>query len=78
MGRYLFDRGIYVTMAAYPLVPKHEVGFRVQITAANSDEEVELLVRGPGRAGRAIQPPARGASGLQLQATRPRRTTRAA
>jgi 8-amino-7-oxononanoate synthase len=43
VGRYLFDRGIYVTMAAYPLVPKHEVGFRVQITAANSDEEIALL-----------------------------------
>jgi 8-amino-7-oxononanoate synthase len=43
VGRYLFDRGLYVTMAAYPLVPKDEVGFRVQITAVNGDEEVELL-----------------------------------
>ena len=23
MGDYLFDRGIYVTMAAYPLVPRN-------------------------------------------------------
>jgi 8-amino-7-oxononanoate synthase len=43
VGRFLFDRGIYVTMAAYPLVPKNEVGFRVQVTAANDDEEIELL-----------------------------------
>jgi len=43
VGRYLFDRGIYVTMAAYPLVPKNEVGFRLQVTAANDDEEIELL-----------------------------------
>jgi len=43
VGRYLFDRGVYVTMAAYPLVPKDEVGFRVQITAANADAEIDLL-----------------------------------
>jgi 8-amino-7-oxononanoate synthase len=44
VGRYLFDQGIYVTMAAYPLVPKSEVGFRIQMTAANTDEEVDHLV----------------------------------
>jgi 8-amino-7-oxononanoate synthase len=33
-----------VTLAAYPLVPKPEVGFRVQLTAANTDAEVERLV----------------------------------
>ncbi|MGZ4133347.1 MAG: aminotransferase class I/II-fold pyridoxal phosphate-dependent enzyme, partial [Actinomycetota bacterium] len=44
VGRYLFDHGIYVTMAAYPLVPQHEVGFRIQTTAANSDEEIEHLI----------------------------------
>jgi 8-amino-7-oxononanoate synthase len=44
VGEYLFGRGIYVTLAAYPLVPKHEVGFRVQLTAANSDEEIDHLV----------------------------------
>ena len=43
-GQFLFDRGIYVTLAAFPLVPKHEVGFRVQVTAANTDEEVRHLV----------------------------------
>jgi 8-amino-7-oxononanoate synthase len=43
VGRFLFDRGVYVTLAAYPLVPKHEVGFRVQVTAANTDAEIEHL-----------------------------------
>jgi len=44
VGRFLFEHGIYVTMAAYPLVPKDEVGFRVQVTAANTDEEIEHLI----------------------------------
>jgi 8-amino-7-oxononanoate synthase len=44
VGRYLFERGIYVTMAAYPLVPKNEVGFRIQVTAANTDEEIDQLI----------------------------------
>ncbi len=44
VGRFLFDHGIYVTMAAYPLVPKDEVGFRVQVTAANTDEEITHLI----------------------------------
>jgi 8-amino-7-oxononanoate synthase len=43
VGTFLFDHGIYVTLAAYPLVPKHEVGFRVQVTAANTDAEIEQL-----------------------------------
>jgi 8-amino-7-oxononanoate synthase len=43
VGRFLFDRGIYVTMAAYPLVPKDEVGFRIQVTAANGDDEIDRL-----------------------------------
>jgi 8-amino-7-oxononanoate synthase len=44
VGRFLFDRGIYVTLAAYPLVPKDEVGFRIQLTALNTDEEVDTLI----------------------------------
>ncbi|MGZ5292048.1 MAG: aminotransferase class I/II-fold pyridoxal phosphate-dependent enzyme, partial [Actinomycetota bacterium] len=43
VGRYLFDRGIYVTMAAYPLVPKDEVGFRIQVTAANDNDQIAQL-----------------------------------
>jgi 8-amino-7-oxononanoate synthase len=45
VGHYLFDHGVYATLAAYPLVPKSEVGFRVQLTAANTHEEVDMLVR---------------------------------
>jgi 8-amino-7-oxononanoate synthase len=44
LGRFLFSRGIYVTLAAYPLVPRHEVGFRIQVTAPNSDAEIDHLV----------------------------------
>jgi 8-amino-7-oxononanoate synthase len=44
VGRFLFDRGIYVTLAAYPLVPKTEVGFRIQITAANTRAEIDRLI----------------------------------
>jgi hypothetical protein len=40
----LFEHGVYVTLAAYPLVPKSEVGFRIQVTAANSEAEIEQLV----------------------------------
>jgi 8-amino-7-oxononanoate synthase len=43
-GRFLFENGVYVTLAAYPLVPKSEVGFRIQVTAANSEAEIEQLV----------------------------------
>jgi 8-amino-7-oxononanoate synthase len=48
-GRFLFDNGIYVTLAAYPLVPKSEVGFRIQVTAANSNAELDQLVDVLGR-----------------------------
>jgi 8-amino-7-oxononanoate synthase len=44
VGRFLFDNGIYVTLAAYPLVPRSEVGFRIQVTAANTNAEIEQLV----------------------------------
>jgi 7-keto-8-aminopelargonate synthetase-like enzyme len=44
VGRFLFERGIYVTLAAYPLVPKDEVGFRIQVTAANTDEQITRLI----------------------------------
>ena len=44
VGRFLFSRGIYVTLAAYPLVPRSEVGFRIQVTAANTDAEIDLLI----------------------------------
>jgi 8-amino-7-oxononanoate synthase len=43
VGDMLFDRGIYATMAVYPLVPHNEVGFRLQLTAANTDAEIDHL-----------------------------------
>ena len=43
-GRFLFERGAYVTLAPFPLVPKSEVGIRIQVTAANTDQEVEHLI----------------------------------
>lgn len=43
VGNLLFDRGIYATMAAYPLVPRDEVGFRLQLTAAHTDAQVDRL-----------------------------------
>ncbi|MGH8869829.1 MAG: aminotransferase class I/II-fold pyridoxal phosphate-dependent enzyme [Actinomycetes bacterium] len=43
VGEFLFDRGVYVTLAAYPIVPRDEVGFRIQVTAANTDEEITQL-----------------------------------
>jgi 8-amino-7-oxononanoate synthase len=44
VGRFLFENDIYVTLAAYPLVPRNEVGFRIQVTAANTNAEMEQLV----------------------------------
>jgi len=43
VGQFLYDAGIYVTLAAYPLVSRREVGFRIQITAANGDDEIDEL-----------------------------------
>ncbi|MFG1997163.1 aminotransferase class I/II-fold pyridoxal phosphate-dependent enzyme [Actinoplanes sp. NPDC048988] len=43
VGKLLWDRGIYVTLAAYPLVPRDQVGFRAQVTAANADDELDEL-----------------------------------
>jgi 8-amino-7-oxononanoate synthase len=43
VAHFLFARGIYVTLAAYPLVPRNQVGFRIQVTAANTDAEIDEL-----------------------------------
>lgn len=43
VGDFLWDRGIYVTLAAYPLVPRDQVGFRIQITALNTEEHIDEL-----------------------------------
>jgi 8-amino-7-oxononanoate synthase len=44
VGRQLFDRGIYVTLAPYPVVPRKEAGFRIQLTAAHTTEQVDHLL----------------------------------
>ena len=67
VGRFLFGQGIYVTLAAYPLVPRHEVGFRIQVTAANTDAEIEQLVETLGKLAAAfdlqpVQTTAKGAA----------------
>ncbi|MBR7830381.1 pyridoxal phosphate-dependent aminotransferase family protein [Actinospica sp. MGRD01-02] len=43
VAEVLWKRGIYVTLAAYPLVPRDQAGFRVQVTAANTDGEIDEL-----------------------------------
>jgi 8-amino-7-oxononanoate synthase len=45
VGHALLADGIYTTLAPYPGVPRSEVGFRVQVTAANTDEEIDALLR---------------------------------
>jgi len=44
VGQFLFDHGIYVTLAFYPGVPRQEVGFRLQVTAANTDGQIDQLL----------------------------------
>jgi 8-amino-7-oxononanoate synthase len=44
VGALLFERGIYATLAFYPGVPRHEVGFRLQLTAANTGDQVAHLL----------------------------------
>ena len=44
VGRHLFDRGIYVALAPYPVVPRQEAGIRIQLTAAHTAEQVDHLL----------------------------------
>jgi 8-amino-7-oxononanoate synthase len=44
VGWHLFERGIYVTLAPYPVVPRKEAGFRVQVTAANTAQQLDHLL----------------------------------
>ncbi|WP_250031037.1 aminotransferase class I/II-fold pyridoxal phosphate-dependent enzyme [Paractinoplanes maris] len=39
----LWAAGQYVTLAPYPGVPRDEIGFRVQLTAAHTEEQVDAL-----------------------------------
>jgi 8-amino-7-oxononanoate synthase len=40
----LWREGVYVTVAAYPLVPHDQVGVRLQLTAAHTNEQIEALL----------------------------------
>jgi 8-amino-7-oxononanoate synthase len=44
VANILWDRGLYVTLAPYPGVPRDQIGFRVQVTAANTDVQVDHLL----------------------------------
>jgi 8-amino-7-oxononanoate synthase len=63
VGRFLFEHGIYVTLAAYPLVPKDEVGFRIQVTAANGDDQIDRLCEVLGEVDRQFRLQHEGAPG---------------
>jgi 8-amino-7-oxononanoate synthase len=41
---FLWERGIYVTVAAYPLVPRTAAGVRIQTTAAHTDAQIDQLL----------------------------------
>jgi 8-amino-7-oxononanoate synthase len=44
VAEVLWRRGLFVTLAPYPGVPRDKVGFRVQVTAAHTDEQLEHLM----------------------------------
>jgi 7-keto-8-aminopelargonate synthetase-like enzyme len=44
VGGYLLDNGIYAVLAPYPGVPREDVGVRIQVTAAHTDEHVDQLL----------------------------------
>jgi 8-amino-7-oxononanoate synthase len=41
--KLLWRRGIYVTIAAYPLVPRAASGVRIQMTAAHTEAQIDQL-----------------------------------
>jgi len=43
VSELLWRRGLFVTLAPYPGVPRDQVGFRVQVTAANTDAQIDEL-----------------------------------
>jgi 8-amino-7-oxononanoate synthase len=44
LAHTLLERGLYVTLAPYPGVPKDQVGFRIQMTAAHTVEQIDDLL----------------------------------
>ena len=45
VARTLWQRGIYASLAPYPMVPRGQVGFRIQITAAHTDAQIDHTIR---------------------------------
>jgi 8-amino-7-oxononanoate synthase len=41
----LWRDGAYVTVAAYPLVPHDQVGFRIQLTATHTPSQIDDLLK---------------------------------
>ena len=52
-----------MTLAAYPLVPRDEVGFRIQVTAANTHDEIDQLIAVLGELADSVPPSNQGATG---------------
>jgi 8-amino-7-oxononanoate synthase len=44
VGAFLLDNGVYAVLAPYPGVPREDVGVRIQVTAAHTEEHVDLLL----------------------------------
>jgi 8-amino-7-oxononanoate synthase len=44
VAEVLWRRGLFVTLAPYPGVPRDNVGFRIQVTAAHTEEQLEHLM----------------------------------
>jgi 8-amino-7-oxononanoate synthase len=44
LGHLLYERGVLVTLVPYPVVARDKVGFRLQVTAANTDAEITGLL----------------------------------
>ena len=42
--KLLWQQGIYVTVAAFPLVPRRDSGVRIQVTAAHTDAQIDQLL----------------------------------
>ena len=41
----MLDQGVYVTAFSYPVVPKGQARIRVQLSAAHTEEDIEVAVR---------------------------------
>ena len=51
----MLDQGVYVTAFSYPVVPQGEARIRVQLSAAHTEEDIEVAVRAFVAAREAVQ-----------------------